>query len=104
MEECEPEEPAEVEVRKLPLCEAIRSEAEKALTEIEFETPYEWGVKAGIELTLQLNDKHFAALSVEEVARVLSGFGPQSWERLEQSHRDYWLGKAQAVMRLLRGE
>jgi hypothetical protein len=92
---------------KLPLCEAICEEIEGLIPK-PF-SGYRDGVKDGLIEAQRIIRKHFAALSVEAVARVIeTAFESQGYERSESmspvAHRRVSLIVARAVMQLLRKE
>jgi hypothetical protein len=89
-----------------PLCEAICEEIEAEVSRLQ---PEPFGVLANyfaLSWALPIIRQHFAALTVEEVARVISGVGAEEWPRLLPETRAAVVraSKARDVMKLLRKE
>ena len=86
----------------LPLCEAIKDEIKMSpFTELKEALAATW--------CMEIVDKHFAALSVEQLARALCGWrnGKPSatpYEKLSEIEKAAYRDQAQAVLRLLRKE
>lgn len=98
------------EKTKVPLCEAIVAEVEAEIARQSVH-PIGSGAATGLRMARTMLRHHFAALSVEEVAKAICkaqfpGYSKDDIERVKDGTVLWhsYRGSAQAVMQLLRQE
>lgn len=107
VEECEGDEPAKSgALTPLPLCEVILDDIASIAAPAKQPSKLDEGLEMALEVAVAIINKHFAALSVDELASVIEAKATASWtdddgKTVIEGYPD---DIAQAVMRLLRRE